>query len=288
MIMSSKKMLALYGLKWNPFSQDIPLEAIHVTPAINSFCYRVENLVMEGGFALLTGDSGTGKSVTLRMLDSRLSEIREISSGVITRPQSNVIDFYREISAIFSIDLRSGNRWGSYKALREKWLSQIKTTLFRPVLIIDEAQEMEIKVLSELRFLTSSRFDSYNLMSIVLCGDNRLLDKLKHPDLIPLGTRMKARHMMEPVSKDDLKELLSEIIRKAGNQSLMTPGLINTLAEHSLGNYRVMMTMADTLLYAAMDKELKQLDEKLYLDFYHQGPPAKSKGKRTYREKSVQ
>jgi len=286
--MSSKKMLALYGLKWNPFSQDIPLEAIHVTPAINSFCYRVENLVMEGGFALLTGDSGTGKSVTLRMLDSRLSEIREISSGVITRPQSNVIDFYREISAIFSIDLRSGNRWGSYKALREKWLSQIKTTLFRPVLIIDEAQEMEIKVLSELRFLTSSRFDSYNLMSIVLCGDNRLLDKLKHPDLIPLGTRMKARHMMEPVSKDDLKELLSEIIRKAGNQSLMTPGLINTLAEHSLGNYRVMMTMADTLLYAAMDKELKQLDEKLYLDFYHQGPPAKSKGKRTYREKSVQ
>lgn len=283
--MSTKKMLALYGLKWNPFSQDIPLEAIYLTPAINSFCYRVENLVTEGGFALLTGDSGTGKSVTLRMLDSRLSEIREISSGVITRPQSNVIDFYREISALFSIDLRSGNKWGSYKALREKWLAQIKATLFRPVLIIDEAQEMEIKVLSELRFLTSSRFDSYNLMSVVLCGDGRLIDKLKHPDLIPLGTRMKARHMMEPVSKDDLKELLLEIIIKAGNQSLMTPGLINTLAEHSLGNYRVMMTMAGTLLFAAMEKELKQLDEKLYLDIYHQRPHSKSNKKGTSKER---
>jgi len=116
----------------------MPPEAIHITPAINSFCYRIENLVTECGFALLTGDSGTGKSVTLRMLDSRLSEIREITSGVITRPQSNVIDFYREISAIFSIDLRSGNRWKSYKALREKWLSQIKAPLFRPVLIIIE------------------------------------------------------------------------------------------------------------------------------------------------------
>jgi general secretion pathway protein A len=286
--MSTKKMLALYGLKWNPFSQDIPHEAIHVTPAINSFCYRVENLVMEGGFALLTGDSGTGKSVTLRMLDSRLSEIREISSGVITRPQSNVIDFYREISAIFSIDLRSGNRWGSYKALREKWLSQIKATLFRPVLIIDEAQEMEIKVLSELRFLTSSRFDSYNLMSVVLCGDNRLIEKLKHPDLIPLGTRMKARHMMEQVSKDDLKELLSETIRKAGNHNLMTPGLINTLAEHSLGNYRVMMNVAGTLLYAGMEKELKQLDEKLYLDLFHQRPRAKGTGKKSLSERPLQ
>lgn len=283
--MSTKKMLALYGLKWNPFSQNIPLEAIHVTPAINSFCYRVETLVTEGGFALLTGDSGTGKSVALRMLDSRLSEIREISSGVIIRPQSNVIDFYREISTMFSIDLRSGNKWGSYKALREKWLSQIKATLFRPVLIIDEAQEMEIKVLSELRFLTSSRFDSYNLMSVVLCGDNRLLDKLKHPDLIPLGTRMKARHMMEPASKDDLKKLLLEIIRTAGNQSLLTQGLINTLAEHSLGNYRVMMTMAGTLLHAAMEKELKQLDEKLYLDIYHQRPHAKSSKKSTPRER---
>ena len=286
--MSAKKMLALYGLKWNPFSQDMPLEAIHITPAINSFCYRVENLVTEGGFALLTGDSGTGKSVTLRMLDSRLSEIREITSGVITRPQSNVIDFYREISAIFSIDLRSGNRWGSYKALREKWHSQIKATLFRPVLIIDEAQEMEIKVLSELRFLTSSRFDSYNLMSVVLCGDNRLIEKLKHPDLIPLGTRMKARHMMEQVAKDDLKELLSEIIRKAGNHTLMTPGLINTLAEHSLGNYRVMMNMAGTLLYAGMEKELKQLDEKLYLDLFHQRPRAKATGKKSLRERSLQ
>lgn len=281
--MSIKKMLALYGLKWNPFSQEIPIEAIHVTPVINSFCYRVENLIIEGGFALLSGESGTGKSVTLRMLESRLTEIREITSGIITRPQSNVIDFYREISTIFSIDLRLGNKWGSYKALREKWMSQVKATLFRPVLIIDEAQEMEIKVLSELRFLTSSRFDSYNLMSVILCGDNRLLEKLKHPDLIPLGTRIKARHVMEQVSKDDLKELLSEIIRKAGNQSLMTPGLINTLAEHSLGNYRVMMNTAGILLYAGMEKELDQLDEKLYLDLFYKSPKQKSNQKKSQK-----
>jgi len=51
----NKKMLALYGLKWNPFAPDVPVEALHVTRRIESFCWRVQQLVGEGGFALVTG-----------------------------------------------------------------------------------------------------------------------------------------------------------------------------------------------------------------------------------------
>ena len=47
----NKKMLALYGLKWNPFAPDVPVEALHVTRRIESFCWRVQQLVGEGGFA---------------------------------------------------------------------------------------------------------------------------------------------------------------------------------------------------------------------------------------------
>ncbi len=51
----NKKMLALYGLKWNPFAPDVPVEALQLTPRIDSFCWRVEQLAGEGGFALVTG-----------------------------------------------------------------------------------------------------------------------------------------------------------------------------------------------------------------------------------------
>lgn len=100
--MSIKKILTFYGLKWNPFSEDIPVEAIHKTASLSRFCFSVENIISSGGFALLTGSSGTGKSVTLRALEARLMEIREITVGVITRPQSNLYDFYRELGYIFS------------------------------------------------------------------------------------------------------------------------------------------------------------------------------------------
>ena len=86
--MNGKKLLALYGLKWNPFSPELPSEALLVTPKIEHFAWRVEQLVQEGGFALVTGESGTGKSVALRIVAGRLPALRDVMVGVIERPQS--------------------------------------------------------------------------------------------------------------------------------------------------------------------------------------------------------
>jgi hypothetical protein len=77
----NKKLLALYGLKWNPFSPELPTEALRATAAIENFVWRIEQgLVREGGFALVTGDVGTGKSVTLRLLAERLGSLPEVNT----------------------------------------------------------------------------------------------------------------------------------------------------------------------------------------------------------------
>ena len=95
----NKKLLQLYGLKWNPFAPDVPVEALHVPPRLDSFCWRVEQLAGEGGFALVTGHPGTGKSSALRTLAERLSAQRDFQVGVLTRPQAGLADFYRRVSA---------------------------------------------------------------------------------------------------------------------------------------------------------------------------------------------
>ena len=84
------KLLALYGLKFNPFSPELPTEAIFVPPKIENFCWRIEHAqIREGGFAMIHGDPGTGKSVVLRLLAQRLSTLSDVTVGAINHPQSN-------------------------------------------------------------------------------------------------------------------------------------------------------------------------------------------------------
>ena len=80
----NQKLLALYGLKWNPFSPELPTEAIHVPPRVESFCWRIEHAqIKEGGFAMIHGDPGTGKSVALRLLADRLARLPDVTVGAI-------------------------------------------------------------------------------------------------------------------------------------------------------------------------------------------------------------
>ena len=265
----NKKLLALYGLKWNPFSPELPTEALHLTARVEDFCWRIEqSLIREGGFALINGEPGTGKSVVLRVLAERLEQLRDISVGAITHPSSNLADFYREMGELFGVELRVHNRWGGFKALRERWLAHLESTLLRPVLLIDEAQEMPPAVLSELRLLSSTRFDSQILLSVVLAGDTRLTAKLRRDELLPLGSRIRARLLMEYAAREELMACLKHLQTSAGNATLMTPQLMKTLCDHALGNYRVLTTLAAELLTAAAHHDITQLDEKLYLTVF--------------------
>jgi general secretion pathway protein A len=276
-----KQLLALYGLKWNPFTPDVPMEGLLVTPRIDSFCTRVESMTHEGGFALVTGDPGNGKSVTLRILAQRLAALAEVTVGVLVRPQSNLADFYRELGELFGIELRPHNRWHGFKALRERWLAHAATSLLRPLLLIDEAQQMSPQVLSELRLLASGQFDTETYLTVVIAGDSRLLDLFRQPDLVSLGTRIRTRLILEYASREELLALLSHALKKAGATSLFSKPLQDTLAEHAAGNCRVLMTLAGELLMAACERQLTEIDEKLYFEIFQaRSPHRPANGKR--------
>jgi len=263
------KLKALYGLKFNPFSSDLPTEALYVTPQIEDYAWRIEHgLAHEGGFALITGEPGTGKSVALRLLADRLDHLREVTVGCLEHPQSNLADFYREMGDLFGVPLRPHNRWGGFRALRERWMAHIESTLMRPILLIDEAQEMNAAVLGELRILASTRFDSRSILSVVLAGDGRLLHHLQREELLPLGSRIRVRMSLEPATPEDLRRCLLHLMKTAGNTKLFSRELIETLCDHALGNYRLLVTMANELLSVAAQREVDLLDEKLYLEVF--------------------
>ena len=185
---------------------------------------------------------------------------------MLTHPQSNLADFYRELGDIFSVGLQPHNRW----------LSHLEQTRLRPMLLIDEAQELTPSVLCELRLLSSAEFDSRLLLSVVLAGDRRLNDKLRREELLPLGSRIRTRLTIDYASREELLAGLQHLLDAAGNAQLMSPELMHTLCEHALGNFRVLTTMGAELLDAAVQREARVLDEKLYLEVF--APPAPARG----------
>ena len=273
----NKKLLALYGLKFNPFAPDIPVEALQMTPRTESFCWRVEQLVGEGGFAVVTGAPGVGKSVTLRMLAERLSGLRDVQVGVLSRPQAGLADFYRKMGELFGVELHPHNRYNGAKLLRTRWQGHIDASLCRPVLIADEGQEMQISLLNELRLLASARLDSHLLLTVVLAGDQRLIERFRAEDLLPLGSRMRVRLALERSTPEELQECLRHTLQKAGAVKLMTPEVIATVCDHAQGNLRALMNMAGELLALAAQREAAQIDEKLFFDLFATPSPTQAK-----------
>ena len=269
------KLLSLYSLKFHPFHADVPTEALYATPAVDAFLRRVQLTIADGGFAMLTGDPGTGKTIAMRLLAERLRALPNVVVGTIEHPQSRTSDFYRELGDLFGIPLAIHNRWAGFKALRTRWSEHIASTLMRPVLIIDEAQEALTTVLSELRILASKDFDSKQLLCVVFAGDARLPERLRTAELLPLGSRIRRRLVFDYASRDELLACLDHLLETAGNPSLMTTELKATLADHAAGNYRVMMNLADELLTVAADRDLPRLDEKLFFDVFAQAPKPK-------------
>jgi type II secretory pathway predicted ATPase ExeA len=268
----NKKLLALFSLKFNPFSPEVPAAALWSSPALQSFGWRIEQQIAEGGFALVLGDPGSGKSAGLRLLAERLSQKRDLVVGILTRPQASLPDFYRELGHLFGAPLSPHNRWNSAKLLRDKWLAYLEGSIFRPLLLVDEAQEMHDQVFAELRLLASTELDSRSLLTVVLAGDQRLAERLESPDLLPIASRIRCRLRAEGLTPAQLRECLLHRLAAAGNPKLLPAGLLQTLCEHAAGNLRLLMNLGHDLLSAAVQQEREVLDEKLFFEVFALDP----------------
>ncbi len=97
-----------------------------------------------------------------------------------------------------------------------------------------------------------------------------VINQGEDPELLPIGSRIRTRLVLDYASHDELRDVLRHALKKAGAPKLLTENLQEVLVDHAAGNYRVLMTMAGELLMAACERELPAIDEKLYLELFEE------------------
>jgi len=217
----------------------------------------------DGGFVLLTGEIGTGKTTVCRCLLEQVPDDSAIA--FIFNPKLTVDELLATICDEFGISYPKDNK--SVKV----FVDLINTFLLnsygegrKAVLIIDEAQNLSPDVLEQLRLLTNLETSRKKLLQIILLGQPELRDKLSRPELHQLSQRIIARYHLSSLSKDDVKAYVAHRLSVAGAGSTLFPdSALRTLYSLTGGVPRLMNIICDRALLGAFVNEKSKISSSL-------------------------
>lgn len=220
-----------------------------------ALAHLVYGITESGGFIQLTGEVGTGKTTLIRGLLQQLPENADIA--LVLNPQLSRSEFLAVILEELGIPPVSNPE--SIKQLHSAlniYLLENHSRGRRTVLIVDEAQNLAIDVLEQIRLLTNLETAQTKLLQITLIGQPELRQVLSRNDLRQLAQRITGRYHLEPLSKKDTSEYIQHRIAVAGgNGAIFSPAACREAFKLSHGVPRIINVICDRALLGAYTQE---------------------------------
>ena len=216
-----------------------------------------------GGFVQLTGEIGTGKTTLCRLLLEQLPEKTRVA--LLLNPLLNPIELLQTICEELHVAISDAR--DSIKDLTDRlnaFLLQAHADGERVVVIIDEAQNLSVESLEQVRLLTNLETATQKLMQIILLGQPELRDLLDRPDLRQLAQRITARYHLTPLDADETETYVRHRLHVAGSERLpFTRLALRTLHKRSGGVPRLINVIADRALVAGYARSLDSINERV-------------------------
>jgi general secretion pathway protein A len=206
-----------------------------------------------GGFILITGEVGTGKTTTARYFLSKLPE--GTATAVVLYPALTAAELLKTIVE----DLHAPTTGTSLKELVDaihRFLLQSRAEGREVVLLIDEAQDLSIEVLEQIRLISNLETDTDKLIQIILMGQTELQDMLARRELRQLAQRVTARYHLTALSKPETEEYIRHRLTVAGGAGKVTftPAALVTVHRQAYGVPRLINLICDRSLLAGYVK----------------------------------
>jgi general secretion pathway protein A len=207
------------------------------------------------GFVCITGDVGAGKTTLLRRF---LTEVGpEVSTAYIFNPALSAIELLQTINAELGLPSTSSSRKVLVDALNTHMLA-LRQGGRRALVIIDEAQALELDVLEQLRLLSNLETTTEKLLRVVLVGQPQLRTVLQHPELIQLNQRITLRWHIGPLERGETADYVRHRLAIASRGQcgrVFTPNALRLVHRFSGGVPRLINMIAHRSMLAAFAAE---------------------------------
>lgn len=221
-----------------------------------------------GGFILLTGEVGTGKTTINRCLLEQLPDTTDLA--IILNPALSAVELLASACDELSIDYPAGTQ--SLKALTDalhRYLLENYERGRRTVLMIDEAQHLDFNVLEQIRLLTNLETNDEKLLQIILIGQPELTEKLSRPELRQLNQRITARYNLQPLNFDETAAYIKhrlEVAGLKGGVSLFETSALRRIHSLTRGIPRLINVLCDRSLLGAYGQKQSRVTRLLVRD----------------------
>lgn len=249
-----------FGLKENPFNVNPdPRFLFQTRDSEEAFACLTYGVERRRGFILLSGEVGTGKTTIINKFLEHLRGER-VATAFIFNPRLSVNQFLNFMLADFGIPCETHMK-GQVLLQLNQWLLERYRAGETAVLIVDEAQNLSMEVLEEIRLLTNLETSTEKLLQIVLSGQPELDALLKQPSLRQLRQRITLRCRMGPLKHEDTRGYIEERLRIAGatGDPIFSPEAIEAVYKYSGGIPRVINLLCEHSLITAFAEEQKPI-----------------------------
>jgi len=256
--------LEFFGISDKPFQITPDTRFLYLTPrhrdGLAHLFYGAEEA---GGFILLTGEVGTGKTMLSRSVLEQMPE--HVNVALILNPRQSSKELIASICDELNIPYRRSTTSLKYLVDRlNLYLLKQHAQGKRTILVIDEAQNLRAEVLEQIRLLTNLEVATQKLLQIILIGQPELQAILARPELRQLTQRITARFHLTPLSKEETAAYIRHRLQIVGFRGeLFSKGAVSMVHKLSGGVPRLVNNICDRSMMGAYGENVHRIDKKL-------------------------
>lgn len=252
-----------FGLNEAPFSIAVNPRYLFMSPRHrDALAHLLYGVGTGGGFILLTGEVGTGKTTVNRCLLEQLPDATDVA--IILNPALNALELLATVCDELGIDYDRDRP--TLKTLTDslhRFVLQNHAAGRKTVLMIDEAQHLDFQVLEQIRLLTNLETNSEKLLQIILIGQPELAQLLQRPELRQLNQRITARYDLAPLSREETAAYIRHRLQVAGlapGRELFPPAVVRGIHRRTRGIPRLINVLSDRILLGCYGRNRERAD----------------------------